>query len=80
MAEGVAAETEGRIMTTPTPCKGCGKPVIFAKTPEGATIPLDARKHPIYRITGDGTCERVPDVFITHFATCPKANQFTKSG
>ena len=61
-------------------CKGCGKPIVWGITADGKKIPLDPRP-PIYRFDGhDATrIERVMDVYVTHFATCPKASQFSGS-
>lgn len=77
------------------PCRGCGKPIVFALTADGKKIPLDPRP-PLYfafegeagLIIGDrirshvmadipGAPEAMP--MVTHFATCPKANQFSRS-
>lgn len=65
-------------MTT-TPCKGCGKPIIWAKTPSGATIPLDARAT-VYRLeTENGVTKALPDGnhFVSHFVTCPERASFS---
>lgn len=64
------------------PCKGCGREIVFAKTAEGKTIPLERRTTGAYRITSalndqKVTCERVGDVWISHFVTCPDANRFS---
>lgn len=73
-------------------CKGCGKPVVFAKTEDGSTVILDPRA-PIYRATGhreEGgqlvvTGVQLEDAeiagrsFVSHFATCPDANDFSRS-
>lgn len=63
-------------------CKGCGKEITWAKTRDGKTIPLDGRP-PIYRMWTEGTpdilCEIDPTRAVTHFATCPKANDFSGS-
>jgi len=73
------------------PCKGCGKPIMFARTSDGKTIPLDPRP-PVYLVTenADGaTCDRIGPgqslfghpmaTMVSHFATCPKASQFSGS-
>lgn len=74
-------------------CGGCGAPVLWAKTTAGATVPLDPRAV-VFRVErytsgpgGDLTellvhstskMELVERSFVTHFATCPKAREFSK--
>jgi hypothetical protein len=57
--------------------------MIWAKTAEGKTIPLDSRA-PVYEVTKDLTGEaiarRAEGVYVSHFSTCPEANQFSASG
>lgn len=73
-----------------TPCRGCARPIVFARTADGKTIPLDPRP-PIYLVTQvDGEASAVRDTLITttdgaetshmvtHFATCPKAAEFSR--
>lgn len=60
-------------------CKGCGAPIVWGLTPEGKRIPLDP-KPPVYAYEADnGNCLQVKaaTVYVTHFATCPKANDFS---
>lgn len=70
-------------------CRGCGKPIIWGMTDDGKKIPLDPRA-PVYvvRLMNDGTygCQRAPKFeegqltpvgLVSHFATCPKANEFS---
>ena len=68
-------------------CRGedCTTEIIFGKDEvTGKTIPLDTRA-PVYRITqsnpasGVVTVERVADCFVSHFATCVNAPQFSAS-
>lgn len=53
------------------------------KTGKPSLIPLDTRNHPIYRIVGYvgnvPQLARLEDVYITHFATCPCASEFSGS-
>ena len=73
-------------------CKGCGARIVWARC-ESTTIPLDPRA-PVYRVreTGSGRnaaleAERMPRTIedhtvaflVSHFATCPKANQCSAS-
>ena len=63
-------------------CKGCGKKVIFAVDTEGKTQILDAIAPVFYAYvnsSGKNDCVRDEQAFVTHFATCPAANQFSKS-
>ena len=66
-------------------CRGCGAEITWAVTAEGKKIPLDMRP-PIYEIMiaepfnphAEIKAVRVDKhrVGVTHFATCPKADQF----
>lgn len=64
-------------------CKGCGKEVIFAVDENGKTQVLD-KSAPVYVENGVGHM-RGPGVqrenrgYVTHFATCSKANDFSAS-
>lgn len=72
-------------------CRGCGKSIIWATTDGGKRIPLDARNVPVYRIAVDSRgvyavgsdgaplVERVHDVYLSHFITCPNREQFSAS-
>jgi len=80
---------------TTVPCKGCGKPIVWATLAEGDEItskrvPLDPRP-PVYvlqdGVPGEGAlCRRVGkagtaiELLVSHFATCPKANDFSGGG
>ena len=67
-------------------CKGCGAEIIWAKNENDKLIPLDA-KAPVYvltmredtTMTGTARCQRAEKgrAFVSHFATCPKANEFS---
>lgn len=64
-------------------CKGCGKPMIFAIDTNGTTQILDPRP-PIYGYLGerpDGTplVRQIPRAWVSHFATCSKASEFSKN-
>jgi len=62
-----------------SPCKGCGKPIVWATTRDGKKIPLDA-KPPVYRVTEVDDlvwCDRVTDVMVSHFVTCKEAHRFS---
>lgn len=55
-------------------CKLCGAPLKFAKTPAGKTIPLDLRA-PVYDLIGASIAARSALAYVSHFATCPRANE-----
>lgn len=66
-------------------CKGCGAEILWAKNENDKMIPLDA-KAPVYLIKdvkdGETRCLRVgrddlPACYVSHFSTCPKANEFS---
>lgn len=73
------------------PCKGCGRPIVWAVM-DGKRIPLDPQPA-VYTVVGDGSngtvCERdrpggnvmgqLLSHMVTHFATCPKARDFSGS-
>lgn len=66
-------------------CRGCGKPVVWAtaKREDGklVKVPLDPRA-PVYIVTqGPLGIEAVRHAaaMVSHFATCPKADQFSAS-
>lgn len=55
-------------------CRACNKEIVFLKTESGKLIPVDKE-------TTDSADEYFDrDRHVTHFRTCPKANQFRKKG
>lgn len=75
-------------MTPPTltsTCRSCGAPIIWAHTPNGKSMPLDAEPDPTGNIVlDDGTARVEPNQTLTgtrhtsHFATCPHAETWRK--
>ena len=67
-------------------CKGCMKPIVWGRDEKGKVVPLDP-KPPVYCVvdtaepdeTGVQSVMRVKDCFVSHFATCPNANDFSGS-
>lgn len=65
-------------------CRGCGKKIIWAVTVDGKKIPLDPTP-PTYgaaddsEIHTDGQFIGRSRAMVSHFATCPKANDFSGS-
>lgn len=64
-------------------CYKCGCPLGFGRTVEGKLIPLDLRS-PIYAVTGgvyqvagERGVIRTELSYVSHFATCPHANDFS---
>lgn len=67
------------------PGKGCGKTITWGQDEAGKKVPLDPSA-PVYRLIRYDpvarlwAIERVPEgVKVSHFATCPQADQFTGS-
>lgn len=54
-------------------CKGCGSAIIWIKTKNGKSMPVDLKEISIMTIDG-----RMEAGFIPHWATCPKAKEFKK--
>lgn len=64
-------------------CRGCGKEIVWGVTDDGKKIPLDLRA-PVYFIkerpeNGNFVIERTMNAGVSHFATCPRANDFSGS-
>ena len=63
-----------------TPCKGCGKPVVWIQVQndkgEYVRVPVDPRP-PCYRFFPMHGWERDRDSMVSHFATCSKASEFS---
>jgi hypothetical protein len=56
-------------------CKACNTPIIWIKTANGKNMPIDAKPIKAYN-----TDHQLVDVHMTHWATCPKSEQFKKGG
>lgn len=60
----------------PTKCKSCSSQIYFVKQPSGAVMPIEVRSdvdgslHPSASHDGMG---------VSHFATCPAADQHRKA-
>ncbi len=63
-----------------SPCKGCKKLIVWGETATGGRIPLDPSPA-VYTVgedsQGNVTADRTHDHMVTHFATCPKASDFS---
>lgn len=70
-----------------SPCRGCGRPILWITTADGKTVPLDPTPPVYHRVwdpdsdshfwirDGSGSGERT--AMVSHFSTCPKAGQFS---
>jgi len=63
-------------------CKGCGKEIFWGTTWDGKSIPLDPRA-PVYSAVkpwdASSCIVRTELAMVSHFATCPNANDFSAS-
>lgn len=61
-------------------CRSCGRAIEWAKTPTGATIPLE-RVANVYTIGSDNVVEAIVSpsrgLYVSHFATCPDAKTWS---
>ncbi len=73
-------------------CKGCGKPIVWGTTENGAKIPLSKVKVPYLlldsgravkvegplfdAISADSSLKKAPVIYQSHFQDCPKASNF----
>ena len=64
-------------------CQSCGCPMVWAKSPKGANMPLDARAV-IYELVWDETgalrAVPTPGYYVSHFSTCKNASVHSKGG
>jgi hypothetical protein len=58
------------------PCRSCGALILWVNTEQGNRIPLDAKSEKRF-IVRDNTARSV-NAYLTHFATCPNAEQHRK--
>jgi hypothetical protein len=63
-------------------CRGCGAEIIWAVTSTMKRIPLDAKSEKRFTLVDEGTHQQafLRDTYVSHFATCPQANEFRKRG
>lgn len=58
-------------------CKACGKDIVFLRTTNDKLIPVDAETVKLNRFnSADELFD--PERHVTHFRTCPSADQFRK--
>lgn len=61
-------------------CRTCGAEVVWAKTPAGKPIPLDAIPTKRVLIGARTGLAHVVTVYVTHFETCPDAAKHRRGG
>jgi hypothetical protein len=68
------------------PCKKCGKDIIFAKTAKGKLVPLDTTVSVFMAqpsVDEEGreswNAEFIQGAYVSHFSTCPAADEFSAS-
>ena len=64
-------------------CKSCSAEIVWATTPGGKSMPLDAKHETLWLIEACAvgappTCRPV-QVRRSHFATCPQADQHRRT-
>ena len=60
-------------------CSSCGANIFFAKNvATGNSGPLNAKAAPVYHLNEDGTVKVAGQFFVSHFLSCPHANQHSK--
>ena len=62
------------------PCKSCGQELLWVKSSSGKNIPLNAE--PIKKVWTENKKTQTwyfsDEAYVSHFATCPNADQFRK--
>lgn len=61
------------------PCKACGRNLWIVKGPNGKSLPLDLESH-VYEVSvgaAEGAIAQRINAYVTHFASCTKANEFS---
>lgn len=62
------------------PCRGCHAEMLMVRTSAGRLMPLDKKRTQVWIVNPDGTVNPEPVWgHVTHFGTCPVADQFKKS-
>lgn len=71
-------------------CAGCGRPIVWGQLPDGTKIPMDPKPatylllapalehYKVQRANGNKD-KAQGQVMVSHFATCPKADQFSRN-
>lgn len=61
-------------------CKGCGREIVFARSPNNKHIPLDLSVV-VYKVGDNGDAYPMPkgQYLISHFITCRNRDDFSSS-
>jgi hypothetical protein len=64
-------------------CRTCGREIVWKTTQHGKKVPLDP-KALVFSVVGDIAVKPTPGVagetfMVSHFATCPDANEWSKN-
>ena len=63
-------------------CRGCGADIVWAVTEKGKRVPLNPKSEKRFIFTSwpqiEPTLVTLMDTYVSHFATCPKAEEFRK--
>lgn len=62
-------------MPDPGTCKTCGAAILWAKTPQGKAMPLDAKPEKRVVLDRQTGLAHVLDTYMPHWATCPTSEQ-----
>lgn len=57
-------------------CRSCNAEIIWATTPQGRRIPLDAKPLRVFTINEQSGITETVEGYTSHFATCPDAEQW----
>lgn len=71
-------------------CSSCGRAIIWAASPNGARLPLDARAATVYYLDAANPPNAIPlkiDIagegdlkkYVSHFITCPNAAEHSRA-
>ncbi len=58
-------------------CKGCRAEILWIETATGKLMPIDVKPKKVFRRNERGHWVLI-EGYESHFATCPKADQFRK--
>lgn len=65
----------------PATCRACGSPILWATSTKGRPMPLNLPPEGRYVIEQhrSGPVASYSETYISHFATCPKADEFRRA-